>query len=113
MPALHGQIAPQVGSAKKPVALRHIPVTVRFCFTHFETHVQMLAQSGGRHLSAAPQCLGRRNPLSSNLFGFQLIRIDAYPRFCPLRVRLLSMAKFNYSFPSALSAFRERHPVFV
>ena len=81
-----------------------MPVTLQFCFTHFETHVQMLAQSGSRHLSAAAPCLERINPLSSNLFCFQnkLMRIDAYQRLCSLRVRLLSMARFNYSFCSIL-----------
>ena len=103
---LHGRVASQVDSAKKPVALRHMPVTLQFCFTHFETHVQMLAQSGSRHLSAAAPCLERIHPLSSNLFCFQLMRIDAYPRLCSLRVRLLSVARFNYSLPSLLSTSR-------
>ena len=50
---LHGRVASQVGSAEKLVALRHMPVTLQLSFTHFETHVQMLAQSGSRHLNAA------------------------------------------------------------
>ena len=62
MSELHGRVASQVGFAKKPVALRHMPVTLQFCFTLFETHVQMLAQSGSRHLSAAAPCLERKNP---------------------------------------------------
>ena len=76
---LHGRVASQVGSTKKFVALRNMPVTLQFCFRHFKSHVQMLAQSGSRHLSAAAPCLERINPLSSNLFCFQLMRIDAYP----------------------------------
>ena len=52
---------------------------------------------------AAAQCLERINLLSSNLFCFQLMRIDAYPRLCILRVWLLSMARFNYSLPSHFS----------
>ena len=31
---LHGRVASQVSSDKKPVALRHMPVTLQFCFTH-------------------------------------------------------------------------------
>ena len=88
-----------MGSAKKPVALRHLPVSLQFCFTHFETHAEMLAQSGGRHLKAAATCLERINPLSSNLFCTQQMRIDAYPRLCFLRVRLLSMARLNNYLP--------------
>ena len=57
---------------------------------------QMLAQSCSRHLSPAAPRLERINPLSRNLFCFQLIRVDAYPRLSSLRVRLLSMARFNY-----------------
>ena len=51
---VQGRVASQVSFAPKmPVALQHMPVNLQFCFTHFETHVQMLEQSGSRHLSAA------------------------------------------------------------
>ena len=53
MSELHGRVASQAGFAlKKPVALLHMPVTLRLSSTRFETHVHMLAQSGGRHLNA-------------------------------------------------------------
>ena len=97
---LHGLVASQVGSAKKAVALRHMPITLYFCF---KTHVQVLAQTGNRHLSAAAPCLERINPLSRNLFCFLLMRVDAYPRLCSLLKRLLSMARFNYSLLSLVS----------
>ena len=106
MSELHGRVALQVGSAKKPVALRYMPVTVQFSFTHFETHVQMLPQSGSCHLNAAALCLERKTPVSSNLFGFQLMRVDAYPRLGFLRVRLLSLARFDYFLPSLLATSR-------
>ena len=103
MSELHGRVALQVGSAKKPVALRYMPVTVQFSF---ETHVQMLPQSGSCHLNAAALCLERKTPVSSNLFGFQLMRVGAYPRLGFLRVRLLSLARFDYFLPSLLATSR-------
>ena len=81
MPERHGPIPSQVGSAKKLMALHRMPVTLQLSSTCFESHVQLLAQSGCRDLIAAPQCLERINPLSSTLFCFLLMRIDAYP--CP------------------------------
>ena len=105
MSKLHGRVASQVRSAKKPVAVRHMPVTVHFSFTHFETHVQMLPQSGSCHLNAAAPCLERKTPVSSNLFCSQLMRIDAYPRHCSLRVRLLCFARFSYFLRSLVSPF--------
>ena len=102
---LHGHVASQGGSAKKLASLLHTPVSLQFRLTHFETHVQMPAQSGSRYLRAAASCLKRITPVSSKLFCSQLMRIDAYPRHCSLRVRLLCFARFSYFLRSLVSPF--------
>ena len=81
---LHVRIASQVGSSKKPDALRHAPIIrngLQRSYTYSKQRVQKLAQSGGRHLIAAAPCLECLNGKHHALLSTRAYQCLAAPLF--------------------------------
>ena len=67
-----------------PKRLWHFDICLSFCNSALHILKPMFdcLHKAAPLLDAAARCLERINPLLSNLFCFQLMRIDAYPRLC-------------------------------
>ena len=103
MSELHGRIASQV---VLPKSLWLCDICLSPCSSALHILQPMfkcLHEAAVPFKPGCPMLKTHKAPLSNNLFCFQLMRIDAYPRLCSLGALLLSMASFDYSLPCARS----------